>query len=174
MGQIILITGAARSGKSSFALKLSKKFNGKKIFIATAIPIDEEMKERIRKHKKQRKKEFVTIEEPYNLSSIINNIDKNYSLAIIDCITVWLGNIFYRHNNNSKKILNEINILLNALKNIKKNIILVTNEVGWGIVPENKISRLYSDIAGNLNKKLAILSKEVYVLFCGIPLKIKG
>jgi len=89
----ILITGGVKSGKSKYALKLARDFSGKKVFIATAEAFDEEMKEKIKKHKRDRGDRFITIEEPVNLHEVLNNIDCD--LAVVDCLTVWCGNLLH-------------------------------------------------------------------------------
>ncbi len=178
MVEIVLITGGARSGKSSFSLSPGNRTFDDKIFIATAVPIDDEMKDRIKKHKAEREGNFVTIEEPYKLHETINSFNYSKDLFIIlDCITVWLGNLFHKYDSDAQIIDKEIAALIFALNEYKVQgngrFIIITNEVGSGIIPENKMARDFRDIAGRLNQTLAKIADKVYLCVSGIPVKIK-
>jgi len=161
----ILITGGVKSGKSKYALKLARDFSGKKVFIATAEAFDEEMKEKIKKHKRDRGDRFITIEEPVNLHEVLNNIDCD--LAVVDCLTVWCGNLLHY----GKTEL--IDAFIESYRKAKFNIITVTNEVGMGVVPENKLSRLYVEKLGFLNERIAEISDTVIFMVSGVPSIIK-
>ena len=170
MGKKILITGGVKSGKSRFALKIAREIEKEeKIFIATARPIDEEMEDKIEKHKKERGNYFQTVEEPIHLGDTLKKI--NQSTVVIDCLTLWLSNLFFEVRESEK--LFEIESFIQALKEFGGNIIIVTNEVGWGIIPESETSRNYQAELGRLNQEVAEICDEVYVLISGIPLKIK-
>lgn len=163
-----LITGGIKSGKSSYALKIAKKYE-KKLFIATAEAFDDTMKVKIKRHQKERKDyNFTLIEEPINIhKEIIENKNK-FEIILIDCLTLWLNNlIFYK-----KDINKYFDLLSNALKNTK-NVILVTNEVGMGIAPSNTLSLNFLDNLGILNQIVANIVDNVILMSCGIPLKIK-
>lgn len=180
----VFITGGIKSGKSNFALNLlQKKIIEKpffeKHFIATLIPFDDEMKEKIRKHKEEREKigieNLILHEEPVDLDNIVNDIKEN-SFILIDCITIWLNNLFYY-----EKDLDKIeSIAFYKIENIFKNsnyknkeIIFVSNEVNLGNIPLDLLTRRYNNLLGNINQKLASFSNEVYFMVSGIPLKIK-
>ncbi len=163
---IHLITGGVKSGKSNHALKIALSLGTKRVFIATAQPFDEEMALRIEKHKKKRDKSFITIEEPVELSRAINSC-KKADVCVIDCITVWIGNLMHY------KRIDEIEPFIEALKKESANIIIVTNEVGMGIVPADKISREYADILGTTNQRIAALSDKVTLMVSGIAVPIK-
>jgi adenosylcobinamide kinase / adenosylcobinamide-phosphate guanylyltransferase len=177
---IVLVTGGARSGKSSYAESLYKDFNNV-VYIATSKIYDDEMKERIKLHRSSRPSQWRTFEGNYNLCNCIGE-EKKY---LLDCITVLTSNIMFDITENMEKIpfeiqkkvedtvINEVGSLINEIKNKKFNLIMVTNEVGSSIVPENHIARIYRDIAGRINQKIASLSDEVYLVTCGIPLRIK-
>ena len=170
MGKKILITGGVKSGKSRFALKIAREIEkGEKIFIATARPIDEEMEDKIEKHEKERGSDFQTVEEPIHLGDTLKKI--NQSTVVIDCLTLWLSNLFFEVRESEK--LFEIESFIQALKEFGGNIIIVTNEVGWGIIPESETSRNYQAELGRLNQEVAEICDEVYVLISGIPSKIK-
>jgi adenosylcobinamide kinase/adenosylcobinamide-phosphate guanylyltransferase len=170
MNKITLITGGARSGKSSHALALAKDYR-KKAFIATASAFDDEMSKRIERHKKDRDDSFFLIEEPLDLSKAITNIPQSCEIAIIDCLTVWVGNLLI----NPDKQLPEsaIAALFERLKNPPCNILIVTNEVGMGIIPDNEMARYYRDMLGSLNQKIASIAHQVVLMISGIPVLIK-
>lgn len=177
---IYLITGGARSGKSTFAENLYKDKKDV-VYIATSRVYDEEMNERIHLHKESRPQEWRTFEGNYNLNDSIEN-EKNY---ILDCITVLSSNIMFDLTKDIEyidyqmqkkvedKIITELNCLINEVRNRGYNLVLVTNEVGDSIVPEHHISRVFRDIQGRVNQQIAALSDEVYLVCCGIPVKIK-
>ena len=166
---ITLITGGIKSGKSSFALKLSKSYKAK-AFVATGIPFDEEMKKRISKHKKERHgKGFDTYEEPIKVYEVLQNLNSKYDVVIFDCLTTYLGNLFFYEKN----IDEYIDKLIETIKKIDYRLIIVTNEVGWGIIPENKLARKFAEVLGNTNKKIAKIADEVYLMISGIGVKIK-
>lgn len=171
MGRIILITGGARSGKSRYALELVSGFE-KKAFIATAEPVDDEMKERIIKHRLDRGPDFITVEEPVDLAYALDNLPPGTEVAIVDCLTVWLGNLQYREGRLS---MNSpmIQAFLESLKHPSCNLIIVTNEVGSGIVPCEPEVREFRDTAGLLNQEVGRLAHKVILTVCGIPVVLK-
>jgi adenosylcobinamide kinase/adenosylcobinamide-phosphate guanylyltransferase len=167
--KIVFITGGVRSGKSSFVLKEASKIPSKKVYIATAEALDEEMRERIEDHKRKRGRDWDTYEEPIKIADVIKNIKDQYSVIVIDCLTLWLSNLFL----NNKNVEKEIEYFCCSLSTVHCPLFIVSNEVGMGIVPENKMARNFRDMAGILNQKVAKISDEVYVVVAGIPLKIK-
>ncbi len=172
MNKIVLVTGGSRSGKSSYALNMAMEYD-KRCFIATAIPFDDEMKSRIKAHKSERRNRFITIEEPYNLAESISGIETDVDVIVIDCISVWLGNLLFKHGETQTKF-EEIDKVYEKLKRIKCDIIIVTNEVGSGIVPDNKLARHYRDLAGFVNQKIAKIAAEAILMVSGLSIKIKG
>lgn len=187
--RIILVTGGARSGKSSFALEATSGIPGQRAYIATAEALDKEMSERIEQHKKQRGKGWDTYEEPINIGDLIGDLGNRYNVIILDCLTLWLSNIMAgaQNSEDSTRITEtEISRLLESLKRFRNfsgngqraagtsSLLLVSNEVGMGIVPGNETARKFRDLAGFLNRKIAEHADEVYIVVAGIPLKIKG
>lgn len=177
MGTITLITGGARSGKSAWALKRGETATWeKRIFVATAELLDNEMKERAHNHQKERSSMWQTIEEPRDLAGTISTLP-DYALALIDCCTVWLGNIWHTYGNDGLTLEPYVHELVTALecwRNQKSGeIILVSNEVGWGIVPHGEGVRRYRDWAGKLNQGIAAIAEDVYLCVAGIALPIK-
>ena len=171
MKGITLITGGSRSGKSAHALQLADEFN-RKGFIATAEAIDNEMEQRISNHKKERGEEYMTIEEPVQLAEAIHKMAAETEVILIDCLTVWLGNLSY-HLNQTEKEEAEIASFIATLKNPPCQILIVTNELGMGIIPENRAARLFRDRAGHLNQEVASIADRVILVVSGIPVVIK-
>ncbi len=172
MKKITLVTGGARSGKSSFALSLAK-LSDQNVFIATAEAIDDEMRRRIDQHRKERGESFRTIEAPIHLAEAIEAVDEKTPLMIIDCLTVWLGNLQVK-DETGHLLVAEVEALLNVLKKPPCRMILVTNEVGMGIVPMNEMSRDFRDHAGRLNQRVADIADDVVLMVSGIPVTIKS
>ncbi len=178
--KITFITGGARSGKSTFALKEASKAKGQKAYIATAEALDGEMKDRIEKHKLERSDEWATYEEQIKVSNVLMEIKNQYGAVLLDCLTLWLSNVLLRAemgaqgHQSPEDSINEFIVCLNELAGAGGcALYVVSNEVGMGIVPENKLARKFRDLAGTLNRKVAEIADEVYLVTAGIPLKIK-
>ncbi|MEK6680460.1 MAG: bifunctional adenosylcobinamide kinase/adenosylcobinamide-phosphate guanylyltransferase [Nitrospirota bacterium] len=169
--ELIFILGGARSGKSSFALRLAESIGSRNIYIATAEALDEEMAERIKRHKENRGKDWQVIEAPINITGKLAGLKRKGDVILIDCLTLWVNNQMEKMAD--KKILKETGSLLKAVKAINKNIIIVSNEVGLGIVPDNPLARRFRDIAGMVNQKIAEAADEVYLMVSGIPVRVK-
>ena len=174
-----LIIGGARSGKSTLAQEMGAKADGAVLFVATAEAGDEDMKKRIEIHKKSRPADWVTLEVTTHIGSqIMKNIDKAQTV-IIDCITLLINNIFMQYDENTdvdlaeKEVAAEINELLDCIKNTDAHFIIVTNEIGLGVVPADRVSRLYRDVLGRANQMLAEYADEVLLLVAGIPMTVK-
>ena len=174
--RLIFILGGARSGKSAYALKLAESMAGKRLYIATAQALDKEMGEKIKKHKRERGSNWVTIEEPIHVADVVRG-DKKHDVILLDCITIWLSNLITNSaskiENQKSKIENYINSLVSACKKTKANIIVVSNEVGLGIVPDNPLARQFRDISGYANQRIAEAADEVYFVVSGIGVKVK-
>lgn len=177
MAGIILITGGCRSGKSRFALEKANSTGGKKFFLATCPRIDPEIEERIHRHEQERTG-WETIEEELELSSVFETIPSD-SLVLLDCLSLWINNLMYDAKNKNIRLTQDnikdtCTILGRYILDSKvKKVIIVTNEVGMGIVPENKEGRLYRDLLGICNQTFSSFSNEVYFLVSGIPIRIK-
>lgn len=172
MGKITFILGGARSGKSYFAVNLAKKKGRKVAFIATSLAKDLEMKKRIELHRKIRPAHWRTFEEPKGISLLLKEIGSKFEVMIIDCLILLVSNLLLE-GHNINEIEDEINKILICLKKIKAKSIIVSNEVGLGIVPQNKLARDFRDIAGRINQIVAEKSSEVFFLVSGIPWRIK-
>jgi len=183
MPKSIFIIGGARSGKSHYAQELALKSPQPVLFVATAEAGDEEMRQRIENHRKSRPATWDTLEvTTYIGSKISKNIGK-VQTVVVDCITLLVNNVFKQHGNLTvetinaslieKEVITEVNELVNCIKQVNANFIIVSNEVGLGVVPADRISRLYRDLLGKANQILAQNVDEVYFLAAGIPLLIK-
>jgi adenosylcobinamide kinase / adenosylcobinamide-phosphate guanylyltransferase len=182
MSKITLVTGGSRSGKSNFAERLFSDTDDV-LYMATAIVTDQEMEDRIKLHKERRNPLWTTFEGYKDLNKVIEFSNSNN--VLLDCVTIMITNLMFdeeRNFNEMKKL--EIDQLLSLIKKEfsdiilaaranNKNLILVTNEVGCGLIPEYKLSRIFRDIAGSVNQLLASLSDEVYLITCGLPSKLK-
>jgi len=186
MAEIILITGGVRSGKSSLAETKAKELGCKVVYIATAIAFDEGMKDRISKHKSSRPSSWATIELYRNFSDLEKNQDFIESdLILLDCMTLMVSNILLDSNVDFDKcsmeeiehiekiVFKEIKELLEVVTRYEKKLIIVTNEVGMGLVPSYRLGSIFRDIAGRVNQYLAKQANEVYFTVSGIPLQIK-
>jgi len=177
MSRTIFITGGARSGKSVFAEKMALEFDSPLCYLATAQALDNEMEERVNRHRERRGEQWCMLEEPLNLSRALLECDGRYQVILLDCITLWLSNLLFAYENQEvnieERILADVRQLADILRKMTTPVILVSNEVGMGIVPENALARLYRDIAGKANQLLAAAADEVHVVISGIPLRLK-
>ena len=164
----ILVTGGARSGKSSFAEKRTKQLGSSLVYVATSEIIDSEMKDRVAEHQARRGSEWQTLNAPMNLAEALIEADGK-GPCLVDCLTFWLNNLMF-HN---EDIVAATKGLITALKQRSDPVVLVTNEVGSGIVPENALARRFRDEAGRMNQTISQIADEVYVSISGIPLQIK-
>ena len=170
--KVLLVTGGSRSGKTAYSLGRAMPFENR-IYLATAEAIDDEMRDRIARHQKERGDHFQTMEEPLDLASALNRIPEETDVLLIDCMTVWLGNLMHK-NGEQTEPYSEVHEFINALKNPPCNIIIVTNEIGSGIIPHDAMTRTYRDHAGWLNQDIAKVADEVVLVACGLPLTLKG
>jgi adenosylcobinamide kinase/adenosylcobinamide-phosphate guanylyltransferase len=172
MNKITLILGGARSGKSSYALSLAKKYK-KVVFIATCLGLDKEMRERIRLHKEARPKHWETFEEPKEPAKLIGKLSNGFDCILIDCLTLLVSNLVLA-GDKQEQVFKKIKELLFVLSKKKARVILVSNEVGLGLVPANKLGRDFRDVAGRVNQMVAKNADKVFFVVAGMPLKIKG
>lgn len=189
MSKGVLITGGARSGKSSIGEDKAKALGENILYIATSIPYDEEMKRRIKKHIEQRPSHWITYEGYRDVGRYIINqqlTGTDYQGILIDCITVMVTNLMFDLKDINfddienvdfdyieRQIMKEIILLEEAVKSSKVPIIMITNEIGYGVVPESKLGREFRDIQGRVNQYIARFCDELHLVVCGVPLQIK-
>lgn len=164
--------GGARSGKSSYAQELAGKIGGKVAFIATCRAEDPEMKKRVTAHKDTRPRRWKTFEEPHDPARLLETINQGYGVVIIDCLTLLVSNLMAKRHK-PEAIRSRILKLFKALKKIEAQSIIVSNEVGLGIVPANRLARNFRDVAGRVNQIAARESQRVFFLVSGLPWRIK-
>jgi adenosylcobinamide kinase/adenosylcobinamide-phosphate guanylyltransferase len=171
--KMIFITGGCRSGKSRYALHYANQYFSKKLYLATCEVLDEEMAQRIENHKKVRGPEWQTIEEPVEIVNKIREYGGHGEVILIDCLTLWLYNLLMRWDNDLR-IIDEMENLIDIIKQTPTSIILVSNEVGMGIVPADPLSRRYRDLLGTINQRIAEVLDTVIFMVSGIPIFLKG
>jgi len=169
---VYFITGGARSGKSAFAEKIAADICGKRAYLATAQALDAEMVARIEHHRQRRGSAWDTYEEPLAVAELLNKLSGRYQVVLLDCLTLWLSNVM-AHSDGDEAVSRQSDILVEAIRNSKSTCIVVSNEVGLGIVPDNALARRFRDLAGFVNQRVAQVADEAYLLTSGIPLKIK-
>jgi len=175
-GKLIFITGAARSGKSYFAEKMAADLEGQVTYIATCIPLDDEMRSRVARHQSRRPLHWQTVEEDLEPARIIEEADRPGHVFLLDCLTLLVSNLILQpgFKPDEEQILERISALARVSCQAAANVIIVSNEVGWGIVPDDPLSRLYRDIIGRANQIMASAADEAYIVIAGIPIELKA
>lgn len=183
---IILVTGGARSGKSTFAESLCKAQDNKTAYIATSVPFDDEFRMRVKKHQEMRPSDWTTYEIYDEVYKKINEIAVAHQTVILDCVTLMVNNLMFKENRDYDQITNDevekleaeirmqFSKLLQEVKKTSLYFVIVTNEIGLAPVAGNRLTRIYTDIIGRINQLIAKESDEVYFVVSGIPMKIKG
>ncbi len=172
MSELVLVTGGVRSGKSSYAQRIAESSCAKVFYLATAQALDGEMKKRIKSHKRSRAKTWVTVEEPVYLVKAINDIPSGKKTIILDCLTLFISNLIHEGRSDAG-ICADVKNIVKALRKKSELSIVVTNEVGSGIVPDNKLARRFRDLQGIVNQITAKEADRVCLLVSGIPVQIK-
>ena len=184
---VAMVTGGARSGKSAFAERYVERYAEDGVYVATAQAFDEEMKERIGLHRSRRDEarfSWKTIEEPLRLPELLEALDFEYNVyrsghtaVLVDCLTLWLSNVLLQCEGEpdaEARCLARVDELVAALRRFQGTIVLVTNEVGLGVVPPSPLGRLFRDVAGRMNQKVAAASEQVFLVTAGIPIELKS
>jgi len=169
--KVTYISGGCKSGKSRFALQLTRDYE-KKVFMATAEAMDREMRERIRQHQEERGPGFLTIEEPLEVGRTLFELLPGTEVVIIDCLAVWVANLMHYRLTDKEECI-QLQDLLQALESPLTDIVLVSNELGMGLVPREVHARRYRDLMGQVNQQVASLSHETYFVVSGIPMRLK-
>lgn len=170
---IEFIIGGCRSGKSRYALESASRFSVKKrTFVATCVPLDDEMRERVARHQQERGAAWSTIEAPLELPEAILEKGASSDVILVDCLTLWISNLLME-SEALDTVFDHVGRLLKSLEQASCSIIIVSNEVGTGIVPENRLARLYRDAVGWTNQRIATHADRVFWMVAGIPVQIK-
>ncbi len=185
MSRLILVTGGARSGKSSYAEELCRAQNNSTAYIATSVPFDEDFKERVKKHQQRRPSEWKTYEIYEDVYKEIEIIAKVHQTVLLDCVTLMVNNLMFKENIDydtcsqevidaiESKIKQQVASLLEAIEGTSLYFVAVTNEIGLSPVADNRLTRIYTDIIGRINQQFAKSAQEVYLVVSGIPVCIK-
>jgi adenosylcobinamide kinase/adenosylcobinamide-phosphate guanylyltransferase len=168
MSKIVLVGGGARSGKSRFALEYARRLGSRRVFIATALASDDEMHERIRRHRVERGADFLTREEPVALPRLLAE-EHEADVVVVDCLTLWLANLLMQSQSDCESQVDE---LMAALAPRRFQVVLVSNEVGFGVVPDSALGRAFRDVAGRAHQKIAAQADEVYLAAMGMMLRL--
>jgi adenosylcobinamide kinase/adenosylcobinamide-phosphate guanylyltransferase len=169
MRRVTLVLGGARSGKSRFAEALARGHKRPLFYIATAEITDAEMRDRIDEHRRRRGMEWTTIEAPLDLVGALDEMGDRRCFILVDCITVWLNNLMHH----GRDVAREVERLCACLATIRARLVIVSNEVGLGIVPDNALARAFRDEAGRVNQALAEAVDEVVFIAAGLPTTLK-
>ncbi len=173
MGDVTLITGGARSGKSAHAIALAHQASGaRRSFLATAEPLDDEMRERIAHHRAHRPPDFATVEEPRAVAGTIAALSGRTDVVVVDCLTLWVSNLMMAGRSDAE-ILSEARALTEAMRTAPFASIVVTDEVGAGIVPEHPSARRFRDLLGWTNQAVAAAAARVILMVAGIPIRVR-
>ena len=168
-GSVTLVLGGARSGKSRYAQQLAEQ-SRQVVFVATAKASDEEMRLKIERHRRDRPQEWRTIEEPLDLVKVMAEHELNCEVILVDCLTIFAANLM----EDSNAIDGRVEALCGALQTARCNVVLVSNEVGSGVVPEYAVGCRYRDLLGEINQKVARVADDVVLMVAGLPLALKG
>lgn len=171
LAKIVFVLGGAKSGKSRFACELAGKWGSEVAYVATCLPLDEEMRKKIEEHKKRRPPGWQTIEEDEDLVSALKQAGGRV-VVIIDCLTLLISNLLLK-GVGGEDILGHIERFIEGARKQEKKSILVSNEVGMGIVPDNKLARQFREVSGRVSQMVTETSDEAYLLVAGQPIKIK-
>lgn len=180
-GRLILVCGGSRSGKSEFAEELAAGLGGQVIYVATSQVCDEEMAQRVAAHRSRRPAEWETIEEPVAVAKHLEERGQKDTVFLIDCLTLFITNLFLEEglqavsvSERQEAILAEVEKLAKTAREIQGTVIVVTNEIGMGVVPESSLGREFRDLAGKANQIMARYAQEVYFTLLGIPIELKA
>ena len=172
MKHVTLVTGGGRSGKSRYGLNAAMAYE-RRVFVATAVPCDPEMTDRIAKHRAERGDSFRTLEVQVHVADALREYGPTADVVLVDCLTIWVNNLLYERDRGVVPDI-EIAALLETLKAPPCDVILVTNEVGMGIVPMGDLTREYRDRVGMVNQQVAAIADRVVFTVCGLPIHLKG
>jgi len=171
MTRHVLVLGGARSGKTAFGESLALRSGNTPAYLATAEVLDGEMRDRVASHQAGRAGQFATIEEPLALSRTLIKAARSHDVVLVDCLTLWITNLLIAGENVSHQV-EKLGETLGQLQDTR--IILVSNEVGLGIVPDNAMARTFRDLAGSAHQRLAEICDDVYFVIAGLPMTLKG
>jgi adenosylcobinamide kinase/adenosylcobinamide-phosphate guanylyltransferase len=172
-GSVTLVLGGVRSGKSRYAQQLAEQ-SRRVVFVATAKVTDDEMRTKIQRHREDRPKEWLTVEEPLDLPKVLAEHELDCEVIVVDCLTIFAANLLEAEGEDNGAIERRAEALCQALRAVQCSVVLVSNEVGSGVVPAYPLGRRYRDLLGEINQKVARIADDVVLMVAGLPLALKG
>jgi adenosylcobinamide kinase / adenosylcobinamide-phosphate guanylyltransferase len=172
-GSVTLVLGGVRSGKSRYAQQLAEQ-SSHVVFIATAKATDDEMKAKIQRHREDRPIEWLTLEEPLELAQALRQHSSACDVILIDCLTIFAANLMEAEGDDNSAVERRLQALCEALQAVSCSVLLVSNEVGSGVVPAYPLGRRYRDLLGEINQRVARIADDVVLMVAGLPLALKG
>jgi adenosylcobinamide kinase / adenosylcobinamide-phosphate guanylyltransferase len=172
-GSVTLVLGGVRSGKSRYAQQLAEQVRDV-VFVATAKATDDEMRRKIERHREERPKDWVTVEEPLELPRVMAEHGDGCEVMVVDCLTIFAANVMEAEGEDRAAIESRVEALCAALRTVSCRVVLVSNEVGSGVVPAYAVGRRYRDLLGEMNQRVARVADDVVLMVAGLPLALKG
>ena len=169
--QVVLITGGARSGKSKYAEQRALEWGPRLLYLATGEAKDAEMAQRIAEHRKRRGEIWITVEEPLDVGKVVQQHRGKVDCVLVDCLTLWISNLLLQKGEPYAR--GAVDDFIQGLPHLDFHLLLVTNEVGWGIVPDNPLARQFRDLTGWTNQRMAETANEAVLMVAGIPFPLK-
>jgi adenosyl cobinamide kinase/adenosyl cobinamide phosphate guanylyltransferase len=173
VGHLLLVTGGTRSGKSRYAVERARAWGSRVLYVATCQPADDEMRERVRRHQAERPRTWTTFEPGSRVVSVVREHGHNADGILLDCLTLYVSSLVMS-GSGELEVMHQVDELCSALRKVGRPAAIVTNEVGWGVVPETPLGRLFRDAAGRANQVAARHAQEVVLMVSGLPLVVKS
>jgi adenosylcobinamide kinase / adenosylcobinamide-phosphate guanylyltransferase len=173
MGHLLMVTGGTRSGKSRYAVERARAWGSRVLYVATCQPADDEMRERVRRHQAERPSTWTTFEPGANLLPVVQEQGPRADGILLDCLTLYVSSLLMS-GSGEEAVMQQVDDLCSALRQVGRPAVIVTNEVGWGVVPETPLGRLFRDAAGRANQVAAGHAQEVVLMVSGLPMVVKN
>jgi adenosylcobinamide kinase / adenosylcobinamide-phosphate guanylyltransferase len=173
MAHLLMVTGGTRSGKSRYAVEQASAWGSRVLYIATCQPADDEMRERVRRHQAERPSTWTTFEPGSNVLPVVQEQGPSADGILLDCLTLYVSSLLMT-GSGEEAVIQQVDELCSALRHVGRPAAIVTNEVGWGVVPETPLGRLFRDVAGRANQVAARHAQEVVLMISGLPMVVKN